>query len=73
MGKFTAIHFLIYNLVGYGLGPTVVAVLSAEFHGRNNPLGYGISIGAGGAMLTGGLLLLALARGMGPSKILNRV
>jgi predicted MFS family arabinose efflux permease len=69
MGKFTAIHFLIYNLLGYGVGPTAVAVISSQFSGGDNPLGHGISIGAGGAMVTGGVLLLAVARSMRPSKM----
>jgi MFS family permease len=73
MGKFTAFHFLVYNLMGYGLGPTLVAMISDHYHIGNNPLGYGISIGAGGAMLLGGLLLLAVARSMDPTKLPARM
>jgi MFS family permease len=64
MGKFTAIHFLVYNLVGYGIGPTLVAMISDALHDDPNRLGHGISVGAGGAMLIGGLLLLVVARSM---------
>jgi predicted MFS family arabinose efflux permease len=72
MGKFTAIHFLVYNLFGYGIGPTLVAMISDALHGDGNRLGHGISIGAGGAMLIGGLLLLVVARSM-PSRLPPRV
>jgi MFS family permease len=73
MGKFTAIHFLVYNLMGYGIGPTLVAVIADHYHGDNNPLGIGISIGAGGAMLLGGVLLLVVARFMDATKLPARM
>jgi predicted MFS family arabinose efflux permease len=69
MGKFTAIHFLVYNLLGYGLGPTLVAMISDNFFAGQNPLGHAISYGAGGAMATGGVLLLVVSACMRPSKI----
>jgi MFS family permease len=42
MGKVTAIYLLIYYLIGRGLGPFVVAVISDNFYGGPQALGFGL-------------------------------
>jgi hypothetical protein len=42
MGKVTAIYLLIYYLIGRGLGPFVVAVISDSFYSGPQALGFGL-------------------------------
>jgi MFS family permease len=42
MGKVTAIYLLIYYLLGRGLGPFVVAVISDNFYSGPQALGFGL-------------------------------
>ncbi|HLI22735.1 MAG TPA: MFS transporter, partial [Stellaceae bacterium] len=42
MGKITAIYLLVYYLIGRGLGPFVVAVISDNFYSGPQALGFGL-------------------------------
>jgi MFS family permease len=55
MGKVTAIYLLIYYLIGRGLGPFVVAVISDSFYSGPQALGFGLGT------VTAILMFIALA------------
>lgn len=61
-GQATAIYLFVVNLIGLGLGPTAVALITDQVFGNDNAVGWSILIVAGSAQLVAVVLLGA---GMG--------
>jgi hypothetical protein len=47
MGKVTAIYLLIFTLLGLGVGPTVVAMISDSFFSGEQAIGYALGTASG--------------------------
>jgi MFS family permease len=62
MGKVTAIYLLIYYLIGRGVGPFVVAVISDNFYSGPQALGYGLGTVSAILMFIGLAMIWALLR-----------
>jgi hypothetical protein len=62
MGKVTAIYLLIFYLIGRGLGPFVVAVISDNFYSGPQALGYGLGTVSAILMFIGLAMIWALLR-----------
>jgi MFS family permease len=53
MGKITAIYLLVFTLLGLGVGPTLVAVISDRFYSGPHAIGFALGT------MSGGLITLA--------------
>jgi hypothetical protein len=62
MGKVTACYLLVYYLIGRGLGPFVVAVISDNFYSGPQALGYGLGTVTAILMFIGLTMIWALLR-----------
>jgi len=62
MGKVTSIYLLVFNLLGLGLGPTMVAVISDNFYTGKQALGFALGTAAAVLMVIALFLMLALLR-----------
>jgi MFS family permease len=62
MGKVTAIYLLVYYLLGRGLGPFVVALISDNFYSGPQALGYGLGTVSAILMFFGLAMIWALLR-----------
>jgi MFS family permease len=62
MGKVTAIYLLVYYLLGRGLGPFVVALISDNFYSGPQALGYGLGTVSAILMFIGLAMIWALLR-----------
>lgn len=58
-GRASAVYLLVVNLLGLGLGPTAVALLTDRLFADPQALGLSLLIVCGGAQLLGALLLTA--------------
>jgi MFS family permease len=47
MGKVTAIYLLVFTLLGLGVGPTVVAIISDSFFSGDQAIGYALGTASG--------------------------
>lgn len=62
MGKVTAIYLLVYYLIGRGLGPFAVAVISDNFYSGPQALGYGLGTVTAVLMFIGLAMIWLLLR-----------
>jgi len=62
MGKVTAIYLLVFTLLGRGLGPTLVAVISDHFFSGPQALGFALGTATAGAMTLGLVMIVVLLR-----------
>jgi MFS family permease len=62
MGKVTAIYLLVYYLIGRGLGPFVVALISDNFYSGPQALGYSLGTVSAILMFLGLAMIWALVR-----------
>lgn len=62
MGKVTAVYLLVYYLLGRGLGPFVVAVISDNFYSGPQALGYGLGTVTAILMFIGLAMIWTLLR-----------
>ena len=70
MGKVTAVYLLVYYLLGRGLGPFVVAVISDNFYSGPRALGYGLGTVTAILMVIGlAMIWLLLRRARGSAAV----
>lgn len=62
MGKVTAIYLLVFTLIGLGLGPTLVAVISDNFYTGPQGLGFALGTAAAGLMAVALYMVALLLR-----------
>jgi len=62
-GQITAIFLFIFNLVGYGLGPIYIALMTDYLFGKESQLNYALSVAS---LITGPIAILILWRAMKP-------
>ncbi|HEV8014613.1 MAG TPA: MFS transporter [Stellaceae bacterium] len=62
MGKVTAVYLLVYYLIGRGLGPFVVALVSDHFYSGPQALGYGLGTVTAILMFLGLAMIWTLLR-----------
>jgi MFS family permease len=62
MGKVTAVYLLVYYLIGRGLGPFIVALVSDNFYSGPQALGYGLGTVTAILMLLGLAMIWTLLR-----------
>jgi hypothetical protein len=62
MGKVTAIYLLIFTLLGLGVGPTVVAMISDSFFSGPQAIGYALGTASGVLIVFALLMALVLLR-----------
>jgi MFS family permease len=62
MGKVTAIYLLVFTLLGRGLGPTLVAVISDNFFSGPQALGFALGTASAGLMALGLVMIVVLLR-----------
>src|SRR5207302_3440914 len=55
----TAVYLFVINLIGMGLGPTVVAALTEDVFGDEKAVHYSLAIVGGVSQTLAGILLLA--------------
>jgi MFS family permease len=62
MGKITAIYLLVFTLLGLGIGPTLVAVISDGFYSGPHALGYALGTMSGGLIILAFIMIALLVR-----------